>query len=176
MTSGLVPLATIPIGAPVRDVVASPNGTRFYVLDGTGGSASVTVVSATFTVLTSLPAPADAIGIVVSTDGGSVFAPRAVGSDLPDRRIVGSARVLVPRGQAKAIAISPDGTTLYVLKGTAVENTAVVDVQTEAATKALPAPTHAVGLVVGVVAEGPSTHLSGHQRSATFRRCPLALK
>ena len=49
----------------------------------------------------------------------------------------------------RALALSPDGTTLYVLKGTAaVSNIAVVDIATESVRHVLPAPSHCLEVLV----------------------------
>ena len=49
----------------------------------------------------------------------------------------------------RAIAISPAGSTLYVLKGTPrVSNIAVVDAATESVRRVLPAPSYCRGLLV----------------------------
>jgi len=56
------------------------------------------------------------------------------------------------------LAISPSGTTLYVLRSTATaDNVAVVDVATEAQVRALPAPAHSVGVEASL--DGHSLYL-----------------
>jgi DNA-binding beta-propeller fold protein YncE len=52
-------------------------------------------------------------------------------------------------GVGRSIALSPDGSTLYVLKGTSqVPNVAVVDVRTESVRRVLPAPSNCRELLV----------------------------
>ena len=47
------------------------------------------------------------------------------------------------------MVLSPDGSTLYVLAGQTVRQTLVIDLKTRSKLKALPAPSNAVGLVIG---------------------------
>jgi DNA-binding beta-propeller fold protein YncE len=144
-------LQTVPLPAPARQVVAGSDGTTFYVLTGWATSASVSIVgSQSGKVEGTVPVPADAVAAVpdvqqtllyvlerdgriseITISGGKVMARFSVG-DL-----------------GRALAVSPDGGTLYVLKGTAeVANIAVVDVATESVRRVLPAPGHCVEILV----------------------------
>jgi len=107
-------------------------------------------VSQTLQVIGTVPAPTDAVGVVVTADGNTIYALEPSGRVA---QIDGSSGQLVSAfptgGPAHALALSPDGATLYVLKGQVAENTAVVNTDTESVTKVLPAPANAVALAVG---------------------------
>ncbi len=144
-------VATVPLGAPVRGVVAGADGTTFYVLNGTAASVSVTLVNAqTATVSVSVPAPLDTVAVTVDPTGQSLFALRADGH--VDQITLGTGAVAAsfPVGSTPVqLTASNTGTTLYVLKSTdggATADVGVIDTATESQTDALPAPAHSVGL------------------------------
>ena len=144
-------IRTVALPAPARDVVVGSDGATFYVLAGWATSASVTIVgSQNGRVQGTVPVPADAVSVVpdvqqallyvlqrdghiseIAISGGKVMATFSVG-DL-----------------GRSLALSPDGSTLYVLKGTdEVANIAVVDVATESVRRVLPAPSHCLEVLV----------------------------
>ena len=142
-------VVSVPIGAPVRGVAAGESS--FYVLDGNASSASVSIVNPqTGTVQTTLPAPSDAIGIAASGVGNALYvlepSGRVVQIDETSGRVVDA---FSTGSSARAMALSPDGSTLYVLKGTGVENIGVIDLATESQTKALPAAANSVDIQIG---------------------------
>ncbi len=158
-TSG-VPVATVPIGAPVSAVFAGADGTTFYVLNGTSSSSSVTLVnSQTDKATVSVPVPLDTRSIVVDPTGQNLFAVGSGGT--LDQISVGSGMVVAsfPVGATPvALGISTSGQTLYVLKSTdGGVNVGVVDVQTESQTRALPAPANSVGVEPSI--DGRSLYL-----------------
>jgi DNA-binding beta-propeller fold protein YncE len=144
-------LRTVLLPAPASQVVVGPGGTTFYVLNGWAGSASVAIVSAqNGTVRGSVPVPADAVSVVSDSSHTVLYVLQKAG--LVD--VIGissgkiSARFAVGR-HGEALAMSPDGATLYVLKGTsAISNVAVVTVSTESVSRVLPAPSHCLELLV----------------------------
>jgi len=144
-----VPVATVPVSAPVKGVFAGADGTTFYVLNGTPTAASVTLVnSQTDKASISVPVPLDTVAIVVDPTGQNLFALGSSGTidqiDIGSGTVTGSFKVGPSPVQ---LAISSPGSTLYVLRSVAGgENIAVVDVATESQTRALPAPAHSVGL------------------------------
>lgn len=144
-------VATVPIGAPVKGVVAGADGTTFYVLNGTTTSVSVTLVNAqTDKVSVSVPVPLDTAAVAVDPTGQSLFALRAHGQ--VDQITVGTGAVAAsfPVGSTPVqLTTSDTGATLYVLKDTnggAAADVGVIDTATETQTRALPAPAHSVGL------------------------------
>lgn len=144
-------VASVPIGAPVKDVFAGADGTTFFVLNGNNNSASVTLVnSGTDRTSVSVPVPLDTVAIAVDPSGQNLF---ALGSgDKVDQITIGSGAVTAsyPVGHHPiALAVSTSGSTLYVLNRVgAGANVGVIDVATEAQTKVLPAPANAVAVQV----------------------------
>ncbi|MHB1517716.1 MAG: YncE family protein [Acidimicrobiales bacterium] len=150
-TSGSL-VATVPIGAPVKDVVAGADGTTFYVLNGTPTSLSVTLVNAqTDKASVSVPVPLDTVAIAVDPTGQSLFALRADGH--VDEVNVGTGSVAASFAVGAnpfQLTTSNTGSTLYVLKSTpnGGADVGVVDLATESQTMALPAPAHSVDVQV----------------------------
>ena len=144
-------LRTVPLPAPARQVVSGSDGTTFYVLTSWPTSASVTIVgSQSGKVEGTVPVPAGTVAAVpdvrqallyVLERNGSISEISVSGGKVLARFSVG--------GLGRSLALSPDGGTLYVLKGTAaVANIAVVDAATESVRRVLPAPSHCVQVIV----------------------------
>ena len=143
-------LTSIPLGAPAREVIVG-GGAMFYVLDGTAKSASVTVVnSQDGGVQGTVAVPLNTVSIVPDAQGVSVYALQ------PDGRV---SQIAVAGGQimtsfatgpgARSIALSPDGSTLYVLRNAGqVANMAKVNVATESVQQILPAPANSLQVLV----------------------------
>ena len=69
--------------------------------------------------------------------------------DLTSPVVVAKFKAASKDDTAQSIALSPDGSTLYVLKNAdGTSNIADVNLATEAVRKVLPAPSHCVGLLV----------------------------
>jgi DNA-binding beta-propeller fold protein YncE len=141
----------IPLGAPARDVVVGSDGSTFYVLNGTPRSASVTVVnSRNGAIQGTIPVPLDTASIAPDAQGISLYAlqPNGLISQiaLADGKIMSS----FPVGSAaRSVALSPDGTTLYVLKDAGPgANVAEVDLATESMQQVLPAPANCLQVLV----------------------------
>jgi DNA-binding beta-propeller fold protein YncE len=142
---------TIPLGAPARDVIVGSGGATFYVLDGTAKSASVTIVnSQTGSVQGTIPMPLNTVSIAPDPQGVSVYALQ------PDGRV---SQIAVAGGQimtsfatgtgARSIALSPDGSALYVLRNAGDDaNVAQVNIATESVRQVLPAAAHSVQVLV----------------------------
>ncbi len=144
-------IRTVQLPAPASQVVAGPGGTTFYVLNGWAGSASVAVVSAqNGTVRDSVPVPADAVSVAPDNGQSALYVLQKVG--LVDVIGISSGKIsaqFTVGVHGEDLARSPDGGTLYVLKGTsAVSNVAVVTVSTESVNRVLPAPSHCLELLV----------------------------
>jgi DNA-binding beta-propeller fold protein YncE len=142
---------TVPIGAPARQVVVGSDGSTFYVLNGTSASASVTIVnSQNGHIIGTVPVPLDTVSIVPDLQEATIYAlqPSGVISQIA----VAGGRVMTnfnTGDAARSIALSPDGGTLYVLKGpVAAPNVAVVDVATESVSRVLPAPANCLQILV----------------------------
>jgi hypothetical protein len=144
-------IRTVPMPAPVRQVVTGSDGRTFFVLTGWTTTASVTaVISGTGRVTATVPMPAEAVSVVPDSQQSALYVLQANG--LVSQISIASGKVLAtfPAGKAgRWIAISPDGSTLYVLKGTAaLANIAVVDTETEGVQRVLPAPSNCQQLLV----------------------------
>ena len=142
---------TIVLGAPARSVIAGSDGATFYVLDGTAKTASVTIVnSRNGSVQGTVQLPPDTVSIAPDSQGASVYALQ------PDGRVSqvaiagGKTMTTFPTGPwARSIALSPDGSTLYVLKNAGrAPNVAEVDVATEVMRRVLPAPRNCLQVLV----------------------------
>ena len=144
-------IRSIPLGAPARDVIVGSDGATFYVLDGTSRSASVTVVnSRTGTVQGAIRVPLDTVSIAPDAAGVSVYALEPDGMISQIAIAGGKVMSAFPVGSpARSIALSPDGSTLYVLKDAgASANVTVVNVATRSVRQVLPAPANCLQVLV----------------------------
>jgi DNA-binding beta-propeller fold protein YncE len=149
-TGGLV--ATVPVGAPVRSVTFGLNPTALYVLNGTAASASITVVNTSTGKATgSVGVQKAANSVVVSADQASVFTVTGSGSMQQTSLRSGKAMTVYSVGAGPAaLAISPGGGLLYVLKEVPhqIWEIAVVDAATRGFVRVLPAPAHSLDLAI----------------------------
>ena len=134
---------SVPLPAPALQVVTGGSGIDFYVLTAWSSAASVEVVnSRTGKILASVPAPRQAVSLAADPQQGVIYVLQRNG--LVDEISVRGGQLessFSVGDPGEAVAISPDGTRLYVLKGTtSVSNIAVVDTATEGMLKVLPAP------------------------------------
>ena len=144
-------IKTIPMPAPARQVTVGSDGTTFYVLNGWAKSANVTIVGAHGGIKGSVPVPADTVAAVPDIPQARLYVLERNGV-LSEISISGgkvSARFKVGHDRGRSLALSPDGRTLYVLKGTdKVANIAVVHVATKTVKHVLPAPGHCREILV----------------------------
>jgi hypothetical protein len=151
-TSG-VPYATIPVADPVLGLVFGDDGTSLFVLEGSAGRASVSVISTSSgSQVASLAVPADTVAIAPLVDESAVYALEADGDVTevahPSGKVVQGFHV---GSGVIAIALSPDGKTMYVLKQvgqTSARNVSLLSTLTLATTDVLPAPAHTVSVVL----------------------------
>jgi len=144
-------IRTVPLPAPARQVVSGSDGHTFFVLTEWAATASVTIVSGPAgQVRGTVPLPSDTVSVVPDVAQSSIYALERNG--LVDQVAVPGGRIVAKfrAGETgESIALSPDGSTLYVLKEIGgVSNVAVVDTATEAVRKVLPAPSNCVDLMV----------------------------
>ena len=145
-------IRTVALPAPARDVVVGSDGTTFYVLTGWANSASVTIVnSQNGRKRGTIPVPTDTVSIVPDVQQALLYVLERDGNvseiSISDGKV--TARFSAGHDPGLSLALSPDGSQLYVLKGTdAVANIAVVDVATESVRRVLPAPSHCVEVLV----------------------------
>ncbi|HEX3793728.1 MAG TPA: hypothetical protein VHV57_04435 [Acidimicrobiales bacterium] len=144
--------SSVALSGPVRGIAVSANGATINALIVTAKSSSVEVISATsHSVVDTFPLPGQASRAIVMDDArDSLFV--LVGDQAVDEINATSGQVEsqfnVPPA-ARAIAMSTDGTVLYVLRAQgSVFNVSEFKVATEAQFGALPAAAHSVGLQV----------------------------
>jgi hypothetical protein len=145
------PIRTVSLPAPGRQVVTGSDGTTFYVLTTWSATASVTIVnSQTGAIRGSIPVPRDTVSVTPDVQQSDIYVLERTG--LVDEIAVAGGKITARfkvGAAGRALALSPDGSTLYVLKGAAaVSNIAVVSVGTESIHRVLPAPSHCHGLLV----------------------------
>jgi DNA-binding beta-propeller fold protein YncE len=143
-------IRTVPLPAPVRQVVVGRDGTTFYVLTGWATTASVTIVDGQGRVQGTIPMPSDAVSVVPDLQQATIYALERDGLVDQVNAVGGKVVAKFKVGDTgQSIALSPDGSTLYVLKELGgIDNIAVVDAATEAVKEVLPAPSNCVQLVV----------------------------
>jgi len=142
---------TVPLGGPAREVVVGADGATFYVLNGSATSASVTIVdSANGRISGTVPVPLDTVSIVPDVQETTLYALQPSGDVSQIAIAGGKIMTRFPVGDSgRSLALSPDGSTLYVLKGgLASTNVAVVDLATESVRKVLPAPSNCLQVLV----------------------------
>jgi len=142
---------TVPIGAPAREVVVGADGATFYVLNGSATSSSVTIVdSADGKVQGTVPVPLDTVSIVPDVHQTTLYALQPSGHVSQVAIAGGKIITSFPIGDSgRSLALSPDGSTLYVLKNDRVStNVAVVDLATESVRKVLPAPSNCLQVLI----------------------------
>jgi hypothetical protein len=144
---------TVPVGAPVRAVAFGADGVTLYVLDGTGSGASVTVINTSSEkVVSTIGVPADAIGLVPDPSQTSIWTVEQSGNaqqtSLQSTKPIQQLAIGAP---GIAIALSPDGSTLFVLKGTqAISNIDVISTVTDNVERVIGAAAGSVGLVPSI--------------------------
>ncbi|HVB42320.1 MAG TPA: hypothetical protein VNF47_06370 [Streptosporangiaceae bacterium] len=147
-------IRTVPLPAPARDISVGSDGTTFYVLTSWATAASVSILnSQSGKVKGTVPVPADAVSVVPDNQQALLYVLGRDGEvtavSISDGRIASKFRVGHESGIS--LTMSPDGSTLYVLKGTdQMANVAVVSVATQGVQRVLPAPSHCVEVLTSV--------------------------
>ena len=144
-------IRTVALPAPARQVVLGSDGSTFYVLTAWATSASVTIVnSQNGRKLGNVPVPVNTVSVAPDIQQAALYVLQ--GNGLVDAIGISGGKIMARftvGAPGRSIALSPDGSTLYVLKGTsAVSNVAVVDVSTESVRRVLPAPSDCRELLV----------------------------
>ena len=142
---------TIAVGGAVESLAASPDAGSFYVLDRAKKSASVTVINAqSGKIEETVPASPDAVSLAdVPGDTGVYYLqPNGLVSEVAAAG--GQLETQFPIGHSgRALALSPDGNTLYVLKDHGgSDNVAVVDLATESVLRAIPVAANATAVTL----------------------------
>ena len=132
-------------------MVLGSDGSTFYVLTTWATSASVTIVnSQNGRKLGNVLVPVNTVSVAPDIQQAALYVLQ--GNGLVDAIGISGGKIMARftvGALGRSIALSPDGSTLYVLKGTsAVSNVAVVDVSTESVRRVLPAPSDCRELLV----------------------------
>jgi DNA-binding beta-propeller fold protein YncE len=142
---------TVPLGAPARAVVVGSGAVTFYVLNGTARSASVTMVnSGSGAVQGAVPVPLNTVSIAPDAAAMSLYALQPNGLITQVALAGGKIMSSFPVGSAaRSLVLSPDGSTLYVLKDSGPDvNVAEVNLATESVQRVLPAPANSLQVLV----------------------------
>lgn len=120
----------IPVGRHPLHVAITPDGGRAYVTNHLDATVSVIDIT-TNAVVGTIPAGQNPIGIVTTPDGTRAFVAswgtgRVLEIDLAADTLIGSG--IGPLGNPRGLALSPDGSTLFVSTGRG--NVVAVDVVT----------------------------------------------
>lgn len=132
-------------------MVAGSDGTTFYVLTGWATSSSVTIVnSGSGRVHGTVPVPLDTVSVAPDLQQSSLYVLQRdgyiseidiTGGEVTAKFVVGDS--------GQSLVLSPDGSTLYALKGTqSGANVATVSVAQESVRHVLPAPSHCLEVLV----------------------------
>lgn len=167
---------TIALPGPVKALAAGADGVTLYALTGTTRSEAVCIVdTATGKVERTIPVSLGTVSLAAASSGSDIYA-LADNGQVTDYPATGGGPIasFSVGHSGLAEAMSPDGTALYVLKGTgATRNVAVVEIATESVRKVLPAATGAVGLSVS--ADGTTLYeVVGTSTYGNVQALPLA--
>lgn len=149
-TSGAL-VRTVAVSAGVKFLAAGSDGTTVFALDGSAKAADVAMIDTqTGHVGATLPVSLGTVAVAPTPSGHNVYALAPNGTIEEIATSGGKATASFSVGHSgRGLAISPDGSQLYVLKGRgAVRNVAVVDTATEAVTEVLPAPVGTVAIAL----------------------------
>jgi hypothetical protein len=145
--------ATVPVSDPVMGLAFGDDGTTLYVLEGAAQVRAVAIVDTlTRKLERTIGLPGDAVAIVPTPGQKAIWSVQRSGvvqetSLTCDKPIT----EFGTGGPGIAVALSPNGKTLYVLEGTrAMANIAVISTTTEVQKEALPAASDSVGLGISL--------------------------
>jgi hypothetical protein len=149
---------SIPVAAPVLKLASSVNGALLYVLEGTSKARAVSIYNVNAKrLIKSIPVDKRAVAVEALPDGSGIWVLLQNGK--VDEISLATNEVLTTfttGGNASALAASPDGMTLYVLRPVEQvstvpgfgSNVARVKLATQQVTHVLPAPGHCVDIAI----------------------------
>jgi YVTN family beta-propeller protein len=168
-------IATIPVGTQVGGVVFDPTGTRFYAVDAIGNSVVAVSLPAN-TVGTPIgvglnpmqaaigPAGTPAAGKLYVTNFGNSGIGNTVSVVDTATKQVTTVIVGRPGSGPMGVAVSPDGTRLWVANASA-NTIAIVDTTTNKVIKTIPLPSGAV--YVAVSPDGQQAYVTNADTTST---------
>jgi hypothetical protein len=150
--------ATRPVAGPVISLATSKS--EIFALEGSATARAVVILqnALSLPVLQSIPVAKDAIAVLPPVAGSGILVLQSNGIVQEISPV--TSRVLstfATGGPSRAMAVSPDGRTLYVLRylkhissvpGVGA-NVGVVDLVTEQVRRTIPAPAHCVAILMG---------------------------
>ena len=147
---------SVAVGAPVRALAFGADGVTLYVLDANAASTSVTIVNTTTDkVVSSFGVAKDAVSLAPDPSQSAIWTVDRSG--VVEETSLSSGKPVADFSLGNpgiAVAASPAGGVIYVLKGTpAGSNIAVVSTVTDSVKKLLPAAAGSVALAVSPVGQ-----------------------
>jgi hypothetical protein len=152
-------IATIPVSAPVIRLALSNDGTTVYALEGASAVRSVVAVGIQQRAIiqSGIPLEKSAVAVQPLSDGSGLWVLLSDGT--VEEVSLASGQVMTSfgtGGPCQALAISPNGRSLYILRAVKIPSTvpgvapnvAVVSIATESDVRALPAPDNAVDIAI----------------------------
>jgi DNA-binding beta-propeller fold protein YncE len=144
-------IRSVAVRGPVRALAFGYGGKTLYVLDGTAASMEVTRLStSSFRVAGAVGVPRDPIGIVPDRSETAVWTLQRSGVLEETSLASGGTLAAFSTGNpAVAVAASPDGDRIYVLKRTATTmNVSIITSATEDVERVIPAALDSVALAL----------------------------
>jgi hypothetical protein len=141
----------IPTAGPVTAVSAVPHSNNFYAMISTPTAKVIQILNPVLMRLEkpTFPLPSDATSFTVSADGATLVVLKLGGKVTYISTTTGQITQTFEVGSNPiSVAVSPDATRLYVLKGIGSLNVAVIDASTQAVLRAIAAPQNAHALAV----------------------------
>jgi hypothetical protein len=157
--------AVVPLAGPALTVVSGAHATSFWVIEQIGSQRVLASFSSTGTPLGgAVPVSSGLTDIAVFPDQSALWGLLANGTIEQITLPTGQVATSFGTGQAAtALALSPSGSTAYVLRSAiAAPNVAVVNLDTQADTFVYPAPAHSVALVMS--ADGRKLYVAASSR------------
>ena len=124
-TTANAPVGTIPVGASPTRVSVTRDGTTAYVGNSAGSSVSV-IDAASRTVVATIPVSANPSDLVVSPNGAWLYVMLSTGVVEVVDTVTRTVLATIPVGGTGGIAVTPDGSRVYVGAG----NVVVIDTAT----------------------------------------------
>ena len=160
---------------PVVSLVAAGNGDD-YALVRKGADSSVAVINSLHKLIASIPLPAATDSIAVSPDESTIYALQGNGTiSMVDTTSTKVTQSFATTTGARQIVLSPDGTVVYELKGSTLnDNVSVIDLTTKTQKFVIAAP--ASCLAIQVTPSGTSLYdIVGNPQFGNIQVFPTTL-
>ncbi len=158
-------IATIPVTTP-DGIVLSPDGSTLYVSGGYSGTITA-INTATNTVSATIPLGQFAGGLVISPDGSKLYSVSTAGVSVINTATF-AITANIPLSNPQNIAISPDGSHIYVSQeydsNTKGASVAIINTATNTVTEANTGELNLAGITVS--ADGNTVYVFGYGASS----------